>query len=197
MYHYIKDFPFAIESAANMAEMTDPELAKELRKYSSEEIEHEVFVLDTLVNIGIPAPQVETSEPLPSTKLIAYMMRDMFKKEPLSVFLMAALVEAQEFDEENISEFQREIERIYSLPKDSLAPYFKHQEIDNGLGHSELLSRNISRFKDTDQSKIDSMINKLHDLKHAFELQSLEIKNYYTDLQGKYFPRQPVNYSSI
>ncbi|MBU3056544.1 iron-containing redox enzyme family protein [Pseudomonas indica] len=197
MYHYIKDFPLAIGSAIKSVEASNPDLAVLLEKYSNEEMGHEMFVLNTLENMGFSTEEVITSEPLPSTKLIGFMMRDMFEKHPLSVLLMAALVEAQEFDADNIKIFQENLEKKYKLPQAAMAPYFKHQEIDNNLGHSQLLSNNLHLFREINEPTLDAIINKLHDLKHAFELQSLEIKHYYSDLSGKYFPRQPIKYTSI
>jgi hypothetical protein len=48
-----------------------------------------------------------------------------------------------------------------------------------------------------DAAVLDQVVNKIHDLKHAFDLQGIEIKAYYTTLNGKYLPRQPVTFESI
>ena len=86
---------------------------------------------------------------------------------------------------------------LYDLPLTTFDPFFEHQKIDVGMGHAELLSNNIDLFDITDPQRLDRIVNSLHDLKHAFELQSAEIKSYYTSLAGKYFPRQPMLFSSL
>ena len=48
-----------------------------------------------------------------------------------------------------------------------------------------------------DAHVLDQVVNKIHDLKHAFDLQGIEIKAYFTTLNGKYLPRQPVTFASI
>jgi len=65
------------------------------------------------------------------------------------------------------------------------------------MGHAELLERHIALLDIPDRDRLDQVINNLHDLKHAFELQSLEIKHYYGELQGKYFPRQPMRFAAL
>ena len=194
MHHYIRDFPYAIEHGAKHA---TGELRTLLDRYANEERGHEGFVTKTLMNIGLSRDEIEQSHPLPSTRLISFLMREMFELDPASVLLMAALVEAQEFDAENIEVFQKLLEKQYDLPAGAMTPYFEHQEIDTGLGHSQLLEQNINLFTLTDPEKLEEVVNKLHDLKHAFELQGTEIKAYYTKLDGRYYPRQMMRYSLL
>jgi pyrroloquinoline quinone (PQQ) biosynthesis protein C len=194
MYHYIKDFPYAIEHGANRAE---GRLRRVLVKYANEERGHEEFVLQTLLRLGLSREEVETSAPLLATRAVGFLMRELFEVEPSSALLVAALLEAQEFDEEQIQLFQRKLQEYYAIPAESLVPYFKHQQIDVGLGHAELLASNLDLIQVTEIEKLDALVNKLHDLKHAFDLQGLEIKSYYNSLDGKYFPRQPMTFSSL
>jgi hypothetical protein len=50
----------------------------------------------------------------------------------------------------------------------------------------------------TELDRLDNLINKLHDLKHAFELQSLEIKAYYGEPRnGRYVQRQAMKFHAI
>jgi hypothetical protein len=86
---------------------------------------------------------------------------------------------------------------LYDLPLDTFNPFFEHQKIDVGMGHAELLENNIELFDVTDPKRLDNIVNRLHDLKHAFELQTDEVKSYYAKLDGKYFPRQPMLFSSL
>ncbi|MES2208203.1 MAG: hypothetical protein V4525_15570 [Pseudomonadota bacterium] len=194
MYHYIKDFPYAIEHAAHCA---TGELKKILTQYANEEKGHEKFVLDTLVNLGLSRSEVETSIPLLSTRLVGFLMRELFELEPSSVLMVAAVIEAQEFNEEQIAEFKVSLAEHYHVDAKAFDPYFKHQQIDVGLGHAELLESHLDLIEIQDRKCLDQVANKIHDLKHAFDLQGIEIKAYFNRLDGKYFPRQPVNFESI
>jgi hypothetical protein len=69
--------------------------------------------------------------------------------------------------------------------------------VDWSLNHAALLAANIDLIEIDDVAILDQIVNKIHDLKHAFDLQGLEIKAYYTNLDGKYLPRQPVDFHSI
>jgi hypothetical protein len=195
MYHYIKDFPWAIEHGANHA--PPGKLKDVLLNYANQEKNHEEFVVKTLVNLGLKREEVKTSGPLVSTHAVSLLMREMFAEEPVSVLLMAALVEAQEFREDGILSFKTRMHELYDLPLDTFNPFFEHQKIDVGMGHAELLENNIELFDVTDPKRLDNIVNRLHDLKHAFELQTDEIKSYYSKLDGKYFPRQPMLFSSL
>lgn len=195
MYHYIKDFPWAIEHGANH---TPPGKLKDvLLRYADQEKSHEEFVIKTLVNLGLKREEVKASTPLVSTRAISLLMREMVEKEPASVLLMAALVEAQEFREDSIEGFKERMRELYGVPLDTFNPFFEHQKIDVGMGHAELFDDNSELFDITDSQRLDAIVNRLHDLKHAFELQSLEIETYYSKLDGKYFPRQPMLFSSL
>lgn len=194
MYHYISDFPFAIEHGALHAK---GKLKTLLHRFANEEKGHESFVLDTLVKLGMSKAEVQTSIPLLSTRLIGILMRELFELEPSSALMVAAVVEAQEFDEEQIERFKGKLHEYYSVDARAFDPYFKHQEIDVGLGHAELLASNLDLIQIDDRRILDQVVNKIHDLKHAFDLQGMEIKAYYASLDGKYFPRQAVCFESI
>lgn len=189
MYHYIKDFPYAIEHAAQHA---TGELKLLLNKYADEERGHEAFVLRTLANLGFSEAEVVSSIPLLSTRLIGLLMRELFEIAPESVLLVASILEAQDFDEAQIEAFASKVGKLYSLDPNALEPYFEHQEIDVALGHAKMLEGHIHLFQITDRTVLDNILNKTHDLKHAFDLQGIEIREYYSRLDGKYIPRQPV-----
>jgi Iron-containing redox enzyme len=194
MYHYIKDFPEAIAHAARYAEGALRDL---LTKFANEERGHEVFVEGTLVNLGLSPKEIETSHPMLSTRLIGLLMRELFELEPSSVLLLAALVEAQEFDEKQIQAFKTKLEEHYDIKAGAMDPYFEHQRIDVALGHAQMLEDNMQLLRIRDRVCMDQVVNKLHDIKHAFELQGLEIRQYYSSLNGKYIPRQPVTFASL
>lgn len=195
MYHYVHDFPAALKHGADHA---TGELKKILDRYAAEEVGHEHFVLDSLVNLGMDAEEVKASVPLVSTRTIGLLLRELLEIEPAATLLAAALLEAADFDEKNIELYKSRLSEMYGIPANALDPYFKHQKIDYDLGHQKLLADNLQLIEMTDIKKLDEIVNKLHDLKHAFELQSAEIKSYYGEpLNGRYIPRQRMTYHAI
>ncbi|MET0405060.1 MAG: iron-containing redox enzyme family protein [Cystobacter sp.] len=194
MYHYVHDFPEAIACAAMGARGA---LQEVLTRYAAQERGHEYFLVRTLENLGLGREEIETSTPLVSTRLVGLLMRDLFAIEPATALLVAALVEAQEFDEPRIQVFQEHISRLYGASPDALEPLFEHQRVDVQMGHARLLEDHLTLFEVDDLETLDRIVNGLHDLKHAFDLQGLEIKDYYGDLGGKYFPRQPMGLRSV
>ena len=194
MYHYIRDFPFEIEHGARHA---TGRLKALLTTYAAQETGHENFVLQSLVNLGMSVSEVETSIPLLSTRLIGFLMRELFELAPSAALLVAAVIEAQGFAEKEIDSFKASLAEHYGIDLHALDPYFEHQKIDVGMGHAALLADNIDLVQIEDRHTLDQVVNKIHDLKHAFDLQGLEIKAYFTTLNGKYFPRQRVDFQAI
>ncbi|MBB4100430.1 iron-containing redox enzyme family protein [Sphingomonas kyeonggiensis] len=194
-YHYVRDFPEAIAEAA--ARAPEGPLRQLLLRYVAEERGHERFVLETLENLGLSRAEVEASHPLISTRMIGFLMRDLFAAAPVAVLLMAAMVEAQAIPDERTLEFQHEIERHFDLAPGALGPYFKHQEIDARLGHHRLFADNLACFDIEDEAVLDLVVDRLHDLKHGFDLQGLEIRHYYGGQDGAYLPRQPMPMRAI
>jgi hypothetical protein len=194
MYHYVKDFPEIIAYGGTKA---TGRLAELFKRYAAEESGHEEFVVRTLMNLGLSRKEIEASNPLVSTRLIGFLMREIFEFEPATVLLVASIIEAHETPEDQLEAFQRALERKYDLKQGAMAPYFQHQLIDVALGHSKLLEDNLELFAVRDIAALDRIVDKMHDLKHAFELQSSEIKSYYGNLSGMYFPRQPMTFSAL
>lgn len=194
-YHYVRDFPEAIAQAA--AQAADGPLRMLLHRYAEEERGHEHFVLETLENIGLSRAEVIASRPLVSTRMIGFLMRDLFAIAPAAVLLMAGLVEAQDLPEGEVTAFQAEMEARYELAPGALAPYFAHQAIDSQLGHQRLFADHAELFDLRDPALLDRVIDRLHDLKHGFDLQGLEIRHYYGAQQGAYLPRQPMELAAI
>lgn len=192
-YHYIRTFPEAIQVAADAA---DGELRETLYAYAAQERGHEAFVLRTLRGLGLDTAEVESSVPLVSTRLIDLLMREMFAETPCSALLLARIVEAAELDDEDIGAFQAAVTRQYGFPDDALEPFFEHSRIDEGLGHASLAERNQHLITVGSEAALHRLVNRLHDIKHAFDLQKLEIVHYYNNV-GNYVPRQFVDYFAI
>ncbi len=194
MYHYVRDFPDAISRAAGRAQ---GRLKEVLTRYAAQERGHEIFLVRTLMNLGLTREEIEGSTPLVSTRLVGLLMRDLFELEPASALLVAALVEAQEFNEAQIQAFQERMGELYGLSEGALGPLFEHQRVDVEMGHAELLAEHLELLELHERGRLDRVVNGLHDLKHAFDLQGLEIKDYYGALEGKYFPRQPMSFGAL
>lgn len=88
------------------------------------------------------------------------------------------------------------LHKIHHFPIDMLYPFFEHVKIDSHLGHSRLLEDNVKFLDDINVNNLHIIINKLHDIKHAFDLQKIEIENYYGKV-GNYLPRQFVDFFAI
>jgi pyrroloquinoline quinone (PQQ) biosynthesis protein C len=194
-YHYVKDFPEAIAEAASQA--TSSELRYVLMRYADQERGHESFVLDCLTRIGFGCDEVRESRPLLSTQLVAHKMRDLFRVDPSAALLMAAMVEARDFEPSNANELREEIELHHGLPANALQPYFDHQRIDFQLRHHALLEDHSGLLNLHDDTLLDAMIDGLHDVKHAFDLQGIEICSYYRPDRGNYVPRQPMSFAAL
>jgi hypothetical protein len=191
-YHYIKAFPKALKVAAQNA--PEGELKNFLNDYAQQEMGHESFILDTLVNCGVSAREVEASIPLVSTRTIDLLLKELFTFEPSAVLLVSRIIEAVDVDLKDIETCKQSLIQKYKLTPKALDPFFKHVEIDMELGHGEFLEKK-NHLIHLDE-RFHDIVNKLHDLKHAFDLQKLEILDYYNH-PGNYFPRQYVDFFAL
>ena len=171
-------------------------MQKILRQYAQEEKGHEEFIIQSLLKGGVCREEIEQSIPLVSTRTIDLLMRELFELEPCSALLVARIIEATEFNEQEAEEFKRATLKHYALNHETFDPFFEHVRVDAELGHAELLEKHIDLVELKSPSNLHVLVNKLHDLKHAFDLQKLEIKDYYSHV-GNYFPRQFVDFFAI
>lgn len=192
-YHYIRAFPGAIAHAARHAE---GELRDLLEVYADQERGHEAYVLQCLTNLGFKSEEVMDSIPLVSTQLIDMLMRELFTDAPAAALLVAAVVEAGEVEESEAGVLRKAVERHYGIPAEALQPLEEHMMIDSGLGHRELAEKHPHLIRFEGEDRIHNLVNRMHDIKHAFDLQSLEIKDYYSH-KGNYVPRQFVDFFAV
>ena len=191
-YHYIRNFPTALKIAADN---TEGELKNVLLKYYNQEKGHEIFIEKSLIKMGLTREEVRTSSPLVSTTSIHRQMIEMFKKNPLSVFPVSLMIEGIEFEEDTKEAYQK-IALHYGFEKSVFEDFLAHMKIDYELGHGKLFDDNIFLVENIDHNDINDLINDLHDLKHCFDLQTAEIKTYYSR-PGCYIPRQYISYFAI
>lgn len=192
-YHYVKEFPQALDIAASAA---SGELKTVLEQYAKQERGHEEFIAKCLVKAGLSHKEIAESIPLVSTRLINLLLKEIFGLEPLSALVIASIVEASEFDDDNASFVAREIAMKHQLPVDLFDTFLQHIAIDDKFGHQKLFNKHKNLFMHIDKSTLHDIVNKTHDIKHAFDVQKLEIKEYYDKL-GNYFPRQRVDFFAI
>lgn len=192
-YHYVKSFSSALEVASNHAKGSFKEL---LLEYTKQETGHEWFILQSLMQAGLTQQEIENSIPLVSTRTIDFLLKEIFSLEPITVLLVAAIIEAEDFDKNVANEAAKILYDTHGFPMTMLDPFFRHVEIDSQFGHHKLLQNNIELLEEINPTQLHDIVNKLHDIKHAFDLQKLEIKDYYDKL-GNYFPRQYVDFFAI
>lgn len=192
-YHYVRAFPAALQVAVQNA---SGELQAVLKEYARQEEGHEIFVEQTLIRLGLTSEEIRNSIPLVTTRLIDLLMREMFASTPCSALLVAALVEADSFEADELPRMQRDFTRHYGSATDSLDPFLRHAQIDADLGHGRLAERHHHLLQFSNGEELHQTVNRLHDLKHAFDAGKLEIKDYY-NRPGNYFPRQKVDFFSI
>lgn len=192
-YHYIKQFPVLLQTAADRA---DGRLKNLLQDYAKQENGHEFFILQSLLKAGLSRGEVEESIPLVSTRTIDLLLTELFTLEPSTVLLVAGIIEADDYDQDAANEVANTLHQVHDLPLDMLTPFFKHVDIDNKLGHHQLLKNNRQYLQMINPQHLHRIVNMLHDIKHAFDLQRLEIYDYYDKL-GNYIPRQRVDFFAI
>lgn len=193
MNHYVRNFPAAVAVAASHA---TGELQAVLADYAAQEFGHESFVVGSLVKLGFTAAEAETSIPLVSTRLIDLLMRELFAMLPCAALLLASIVEAGELEDGEAQSFFDTLAEKYSLPIEAFAPIQEHMIIDSQLGHAELAEKYRHLITIGSEEHLHEVMNKLHDIKHAFDLQQMEIEHYYSQ-RGNYIPRQYVDFFGI
>jgi hypothetical protein len=192
-YHYINQFPAAIAYGAKHAR---GEMRDILNTYAQQETGHEIFVQRTLTNLGLSDAEVTNSIPLVSTRLIDFLMREMIAEVPPSALLLAGILEAGDLEDDEADGFFNRISEAYKVPASAFAPLREHMMIDAKLGHAELGKVHADLIDFSSEAALHSTVNRLHDIKHAFDLQKLEIEDYYCK-QGDYIPRQFVDFFAI
>lgn len=192
-YHYIKTFPETIAYAARHA---DGQLREVLEAYASQERGHEAYVVRCLRALGFGDAEIDGSIPLVSTRLIDLLMRELFARTPMAALLVAAIVEADDLSDDEADSFRSAVARNYGFDADTLLPLQEHMMIDARLGHAELARRNAHLITVRDEDELHHLVNALHDIKHAFDLQKLEIMEYYSK-SGNYIPRQFVDFFAV
>jgi hypothetical protein len=192
-YHYVKAYPSCLKAAV---ECSAEPLRHVVAEYMNQERGHEEFILLSLLKCGFTRDEVEESIPLVSTRTIIMLLKEVFEFEPLSVLIVASIIEAEGFDSRSVDILVKHLTVKHELPDDTFAPFFKHVSIDDQLGHQKLFENHVDLFGRINKLKLHDLVNMIHDIKHAFDLQKLEINDYYGK-SGNYIPRQKVDFFAI
>lgn len=131
------------------------------------------YILQPLLERGFSVEEIKTSIPLPSTRLLHFMMMELVTLEPSAFLMIVSVISARSFQ------------------------YADYPPRDTGFYHARLFAEHHRLFTVTELGKLDSISNRAHDLIHALILQAQEIRGYYTQLNGNYLPRQPVGFYSL
>ncbi|HRG64135.1 MAG TPA: hypothetical protein PLP75_14080, partial [Burkholderiales bacterium] len=193
-YHYIKMFPDVLSYAERCAQL--PELKELLHNYTQQEIGHEGFVLSALMDTGVTFAEVEASVPLVSTQNILNLLKELFVDYPWTPLFVAKVIEEGDFSSMVVEITGNKLKEIYDITYNPLVHLYNHAEIDFQLRHFFILDNNKHLIELIEKQDIHDILNRIHDIKHAFDLQKLEIKDYYSH-PGNYFPRQKVDFFGV
>ena len=139
---------------------------------------------------------LDTSVPLVSTQSILNLLEKLFVDYPWTPLFIAKVIEESEFSSDIADISGNKLKEIYDISYNPLVHLYKHAEIDFSLRHFFILDANKHLISFVDKNNINDVLNRIHDIKHAFDLQKLEIKDYYSHV-GNYFPRQKVDFFGV
>lgn len=193
-YHYIKQFPYAILAGVN--KINDPNFNEFLKTYATQEKGHEIFIEKCLIKMGFSKEEIRTGNCLVSTQLIHKQMVEMISNEPLSILPISLMIESLEYDEEELQHSYEDIAVYYGFIPTTFEDFLKHMKIDFQLGHGFIFQKYQEYLQTLSINQLNVLVNSLHDLKHCFDLQSMEIKAHYGK-KGTYMPRQYISFDSI
>jgi hypothetical protein len=77
-----------------------------------------------------------------------------------------------------------------------VAPVVEHLAGDIAAGHTNLLRGVLAQTEYVDAPLVHDVVNRMHDLKHAFDQYHDGILQYYSDISN-YIPRVRVDYFSL
>jgi hypothetical protein len=155
------------------------------------------LIESALRGLGFDDREIESSIPLLATRLICLLQQELFAREPFSVWMVEALYQAQVLGADECRRLRQQLPRSYQAAADSLDAWLELQRRQGERPGRELVAAQSHQLPLTDVVPLDDLCNKVHDLRHAFDLLALEVKDYHQDLLGKYLPRQPVDFLSL
>ncbi|SEP54553.1 iron-containing redox enzyme family protein [Amycolatopsis saalfeldensis] len=193
-YHYINSASRHISTA--IAHCTDPQWKHLLSEYLSEEYNHAWMAKESLVNMGVPAEQVEDAHPLIGTWSLVNNLCEIAREDTLGYLACTKLFEARGAESvEGATALQR-LAVEYGFPEGCLDPLASHVIEDVKAEHTGLVEEALEGRDFVLADRAHIAVNNLHDLKHSFDQYSENIIYYYSDV-ANYIPRLKVDYFSL
>jgi hypothetical protein len=193
MNHYLRAFPAAVAVAARHA---TGELKAVLDDYTARERGYAPVAIESLSALGLAAAEIQSSIPLVSTRLIDLLMRELFTIAPCSALLLGAIVEARNPKHDEVGSLFKTLSEAYDVSPRAFTSIQRQMMIDAQRHRARLATEYSHLIALESEEQLHEVVNKLHDIKHAFDLQQLEIEEYYNK-RGNYIPRQYVDFFGI
>ncbi len=195
LVHFYRALPATFKTAARHC--TSPAMTPLLNQYADLVAQRETPLRKTLSFLGVSAEQLDATTPMLATRLIDFLMRELFETLPATALLVTSVIEACALDQDQCEALVANAARHYALEEHTLAPFLDLQRTMMQQGQAHLLATHRDLITIDSRPLLDRITNQLHDLVHAFFLLSDEIRQYYQPLQGKYLFRQPVDFAAL
>lgn len=167
-----------------------------LSKYLADEYDHAPLLLNTCQRLGYSGAEVENAQPVIGTTSLIGMLADIGRRDTLAYFAALGLLESNVKD---MSEGVRAIETIsenYKIEISVFDPVLRHFRDDISAGHASIFAEAVSCIEYIDRDRLHSIVNIMHDLKHAYDQFHEGVYLYYSDISN-YIPRLKVDYFSL
>lgn len=193
-YHYINSASRHISTA--IAHCTDEHWRKLLSEYLTEEYDHARLAKESLVNMGVPAEQVDGAHPLIGTWSLVNNLCEIAREDTLGYLACTKLFEARGVESIDGANELQETAVSYGFPGGCLDPLVSHVVEDVNAEHTGLLEEALQDREYVPAERAHTAVNNLHDLKHSYDQYSENIIYYYSDV-ANYIPRLKVDYFSL
>ncbi|MFP6665386.1 MAG: iron-containing redox enzyme family protein [Deltaproteobacteria bacterium] len=95
VFHYARFSPVIMAAAASRCSQSHPELSAYLLKHAAEEQGHDVWALEDLAKLGVPADQIRRARPAPAcAALVGYVHNLATIGNPIAIFGWMYILEA-------------------------------------------------------------------------------------------------------
>jgi len=138
LYHYTRNAARHMPLAVSACPPEWRSVKRLLTTHYLEEWNHFDFFSNALSAMGISRPEIEASEPLPSTLAMSNFMRQAARVSPLAYSICSAILEGTTESAGSYGEFFKKIATLYELPRGAIQPIFDHLALDGQYDHKSL-----------------------------------------------------------
>jgi hypothetical protein len=167
-----------------------------LARYLSEESDHAHYILRTCEALGYSAVDVHASQPIVGTISLVHMLSEIGRQDTIAYLAALALMESVPRDAVEADEAITMLAIAYDVDRAVFQDARDHLNVDLKMGHGNLLARSLQHCSELSLDRANSIVNLVHDLKHAFDQMHDGILQYYGDISN-YVPRLKVDYLSL